>query len=179
MKFNDTTLPGAYLIELEPSRDARGSFARTFCEREFAAHGLETRFVQHSVSTTAQRGTLRGMHFQREPHGEAKLVRCVRGCVYDVMVDLRPGSKTFGRWEGFELNDQNGRALYLPQGLAHGFQTLSDDIELSYLISAFHDAGSAAGYRYDDAAFGIEWPLPVVSIAEKDLAWPAFQRASR
>ncbi len=175
MRFLPTTLQDAYLIEPEPARDERGAFARTFCEREFAAQGLQTRFVQHSSSSSVARGTLRGMHFQREPHTEVKLVRCVRGAICDVIVDLRPNSPTFRRWEAFELNAGNGRQLYIPRGFAHGFQTLADDTELSYLISAFYVAGASAGYRYDDPSFSIAWPLPVAVIADKDLAWPKFE----
>lgn len=174
MRFHPATLKGAYLIEPEPARDERGAFARTFCEREFAAQGLETRFVQHSSSSSVAKGTLRGMHFQREPHAEVKLVRCVRGGICDVIVDLRPGSPTFQRWEAFELSADNGRQLYIPKGFAHGFQTLVDDTELSYLISAYYVAGASAGYRHDDPAFGIAWPLSVTAIAGKDQAWPLF-----
>lgn len=176
MRFQKTSLQDACLIELDPHRDERGSFARTFCEREFATHGLQTRFVQHSTSCTVRRGTVRGMHFQRKPHAEAKLVRCVRGAVYDVIVDLRPGSLTSGKSAGFELTASNGCQLYIPNGFAHGFQTLTEDTELSYLISAYYEPGAAAGYRYDDPAFGIAWPLPVAMIAEKDLLWPKFDQ---
>ena len=161
MRFLPTTLKDAYLIEPEPARDERGAFARTFCEREFSVQGLETRFVQHSSSSSVARGTLRGMHFQREPHSEVKLVRCVRGGICDVIVDLRPDSPTFRRWEAFELNAENGRQLYIPPGFGHGFQTLVDDTELSYLISAHYVAGASTGYRYDDPSFSIDWPLPV------------------
>ena len=174
MKFHPTPLADACLVELEALRDERGAFARTFCVREFAAHDLETVFVQHSASTTTLAGTVRGMHFQREPHGEAKLVRCVRGAVFDVMVDLRPASPTYLRWAGFELSADNGRQLFIPNGFAHGFQTLTDDVELSYLISATYLPEASAGHRYDDPAFGIAWPRQVSVIADKDLAWPAF-----
>ena len=176
MKFLPTPLKDAWVIELEPSSDARGAFSRTFCEREFASNGLETRYPQHSVSYSRLKATLRGMHYQRAPHEEAKLVRCIRGSVYDVIIDARPASPTYGRWAGFELTAKNGRQLYVPQGFAHGFQTLEDDSELSYLISAFYSPDAASGYRYDDEAFAIKWPLPVSVIAEKDLAWPRFRR---
>lgn len=173
MRFTSTSLDGVMLIEPEPARDARGFFARTFCVREFGAQGLETSFVQHSLSFNAERGTLRGMHFQREPHGEVKVVTCVKGAIRDVLLDLRPGSPTCGRWEGFDLTAENRRSLYVPKGVAHGFQTLEPATEVSYLISAFHEPDAASGVRYDDAAFGIAWPLPVSVISDKDLAWPA------
>lgn len=154
--------------------DERGSFARTFCVREFSEAGLETSFVQHSSSCTRAKGTVRGMHFQRAPHEEVKLVRCVRGSVLDVIVDLRPQSPTYRKWAGFELSEQNRTQLYIPKGFAHGFQTLTDDVEILYLISAFHAPDAAAGYRYDDPAFDISWPLPITVMAAKDLAWPGF-----
>ncbi len=176
MKFHATTLQDARLIELEPHGDARGSFARTFCEEEFNEARLPIRFVQHNTSLSNAKGTLRGMHFQKVPHQEAKIVRCIRGAAFDVALDLRPASPTYLRWQGFELTQDNRRQLYIPEGFAHGFQTLADDTELSYLISAFHAPAAAAGYRYDDAAFAIDWPLPVAVVADKDLAWPPFPR---
>ncbi len=174
MLFQRTQLHDAWLIRLELLGDARGAFARTFCEREFAVHGLETRFVQHSRSISATCGTLRGMHFQRAPHEEVKLVSCVKGAIWDVIIDLRPHSPTFRRWQGFELTADNRDQLYVPQGFAHGFQTLSDDTEVHYLISAFYEPHASAGVRYNDPAFGIEWPLPVSVIADKDRNWPDF-----
>jgi dTDP-4-dehydrorhamnose 3,5-epimerase len=161
-------------VTLELKGDARGAFARSFCEKEFAANGLATRFVQHSRSISAARGTLRGMHFQRAPHEEAKLVSCVKGGIWDVIIDLRPDSPSFRRWQGFELTAGNRDQLYVPQGFAHGFQTLSDDTEVHYLISACYEADAAGGVRYDDPAFGIAWPLPVSVIADKDRNWPDF-----
>jgi dTDP-4-dehydrorhamnose 3,5-epimerase len=172
MKFYPTTLKDCWLIELEPVQDERGSFARTFCAREFSARGLQTSFPQHSVSKTVKRGTVRGMHFQRDPHGEAKLVRCVRGRIWDAVVDIRPNSPTFGRWQGFELCMENGRQLYIPEGFAHGYQTLTDDVEVSYLISTFYVPEAAWGIRYDDPAVQVAWPLPVSVISDKDRAWP-------
>jgi dTDP-4-dehydrorhamnose 3,5-epimerase len=174
MHFEKTQFDGAWLIVPEPVRDERGFFARTFCVRELAAHGLETAFVQHSASVSLKRGTLRGMHFQREPHGEVKIVTCVSGAILDVIVDLRPASPTFRQWQGFELSAENRHRLYIPKGLAHGFQTLTDDVEVNYLISAFYEPSAASGVRHDDPAFGIRWPLPVSVISEKDRSWPDF-----
>jgi len=172
MKFHPTTLNDCWLIELEPVRDQRGSFARTFCAREFFAWGLQTSFPQHSVSMTAKKGTVRGMHFQRDPDGEAKLVRCVRGRIFDAVVDIRPNSPTFGRWQGFELCMENGRQLYIPEGFAHGYQTLTDDVEVSYLISTFYVPEASWGIRHDDPAVQIAWPLPISVISDKDRSWP-------
>ncbi len=174
MIFTKTDLAGAWLVEPEPARDTRGWFARTFCEREFGAHGLETRFPQHSTSQNVQRGTLRGMHFQRAPHAEVKLVRCLKGAIWDVIIDLNPDSPTYRRWQGFELSAENMRQLYIPKGFAHGFQTLKDDCQIGYLISEFYAPDAAAGVRWDDSAFAIEWPLPVSEISDKDRAWPDF-----
>ena len=174
MKFVDTSLRDARLIELEPVWDTRGFIARTFCVEEFAAAGLETTFAQHSTSYSARRGTLRGMHFQIAPHEEVKLVRCTRGGVFDVIVDLRPGSPTYRQWTGYELTATNGRQLYIPKGFAHGFQTLDDDSEVAYLISTAYVPGALCGYRYDDPAFAIDWPLQVAVIADRDLAWPVL-----
>lgn len=178
MNFLPTDLEGARLIDLTPNRDARGFFARTFCEREFAEAGLHARFVQHSTSHTLRKGALRGMHFQRAPHAEIKLVSCLRGAIYDVIVDLRPTSPTFKRWQGFELSEENRRQLYIPEGFAHGFQTLADNCEVHYLISAFYAPEAAGGLRYDDPAFAIDWPLSVTDIADKDRAWPDFAASS-
>lgn len=178
MEFHSTKLAGAYLIELEPAQDSRGFFARTFCTEEFAAHRLETDFPQHSMSFSARTGTLRGMHYQREPGTEVKLVRCTRGAILDVIIDIRPKSPTYRHWQGFELSAANRRQLYIPKGFAHGFQTLSDDVEVSYLISAAYRPDLAGGLRYNDPAFGITWPLPVTEISEKDLRWPDFVQES-
>ena len=174
MLFRETKLQGVRLIEIEPARDERGFFARTFCTREFAAQGLETRFPQHSVSFTARAGSVRGMHFQRPPHEEVKLIRCVRGAIHDVLVDVRPSSPTYLRWEAYELTAENRRQLYVPAGVAHGFQTLTPDAEVAYLISAYHVPEAAEGFRHDDPAFGIAWPLPVADISARDRAWPDF-----
>ncbi|HEY7300655.1 MAG TPA: dTDP-4-dehydrorhamnose 3,5-epimerase [Xanthobacteraceae bacterium] len=174
MRFEAIALDGVWAVHPEPIRDNRGFFARTFCVNEFRAHGLEINFPQHSVSCSLLKGTVRGMHFQREPHSEVKLVGCVNGSIWDVVVDMRPRSSTFRQWRGFELSDENGLQLYIPKGFAHGFQTLSDDVRVNYLISEFHAPNAAGGVRYDDPAFGINWPLPVSVISDKDLLWPAF-----
>jgi dTDP-4-dehydrorhamnose 3,5-epimerase len=157
-----------------PVEDDRGYFARTFCVREYADHGLETRFVQHNTSYSSVRGTLRGMHFQRAPHGEVKVVSCLKGAIWDVIIDLRPDSPTYCRWEGFELTAENRRQIYIPVGFAHGFQTLCGDTETGYLISAFYAPTAASGVRYNDPIFAIDWPLPITAISEKDSAWPNF-----
>jgi dTDP-4-dehydrorhamnose 3,5-epimerase len=176
MEFQSTRFPDAYLVRLEAARDNRGFFARTFCVEEFAARGLETHYPQHSISFSARKGTLRGMHYQRDPHGEAKLVRCTQGAIFDVIIDIRPESPTYRQWQGFELSSMNGHQLYIPKGFAHGFQTLSGDVEVSYLISTPHAPGSASGIRHDDPTFGIRWPLSVTEISEKDLHWPDFSQ---
>ena len=174
MKFHSTKLRDVHLIQLEPARDDRGFFARTFCVEEFAAQGLETNFPQHSISFSARKGTLRGMHYQLEPHSEAKLVRCIQGVILDVIIDIRPDSSTYRCWQEFELSSANRHQLYIPKGFAHGFQTLSDDVEVNYLISTPYAPELARGIRYNDPAFGISWPQPVTEISEKDLRWPDF-----
>lgn len=171
MRFLETKLDGAWLIEPEPIRDSRGYFARTFCTRDFEERGLESRFVQHSRSFSATKGTLRGLHFQTAPHEEVKLVSCVSGAVYDVIVDLRPNSPTYRKWQGFELSADNKRQLYVPAGFAHGFQTLTDEAELNYLISAFYEPAASTGISYDDPALGVTWPLPVSVISDRDKSW--------
>ena len=175
MLFRSTGLAGVRLIDLEPARDERGLFARTFCTRELAAQGLETGFVQHSISVTERVGSVRGMHFQKSPHEEVKLLRCIRGAMHDVLIDIRTDSPTYGRWEAYELTAENRRQLYVPAGLAHGFQTLLPDTEVGYLISAFYAPAAAAGIRHDDPAFAIAWPLPVADISPKDRAWPDWR----
>ena len=175
MIFAATRLQDAWLIDIERREDERGFFARTWCRQELAAHGLDTEIAQESLSFNRHRGTLRGLHFQRPPHDETKIVRCTRGAIFDVIVDLRPHSPTFRRWQGFELTGENRRALYLPKGFAHGFQTLADHAEIAYQISTFYAPEAAGGYRYDDAAFGIVWPLPATVISGRDLGWPAFE----
>ena len=174
MQFQTTNLFGAWLIQLEPVRDSRGFFARTFCVEEFAAQGLETNFLQHSISFSELKGTLRGMHYQREPHSEVKVVRCLSGAIWDVIIDLRAQSPTYGCWQGFELSGSNGLQLYIPKGFAHGFQTLTEKAEVGYLISELYVPAASSGVRYDDPSFGVTWPLPVSEISEKDRNWPDF-----
>lgn len=174
MRFLPTDFADAVLIEPVAAADARGRFERSFCAREFAAAGLESAFVQHSQSWSALRGTLRGMHFQQWPHGEIKLVRCLRGRIWDVIIDLRRSSPTFRRWQGFELSSDNRSQLYVPEGFAHGFQTLCDDVEVGYMMSAPHAPDSACGVRHDDPAFDIPWPLPITAISPRDRSWPDF-----
>ena len=174
MRFSPTGLQDAWLIQLDPARDERGFFARTFCVNEFRAHGLEANFQQHSTSCSYSKATLRGMHFQRAPYGEVKLVRCLSGAIWDVIIDLRLESPTFRQWRGFELSAENQDQLYIPMGFAHGFQTLSDNAQVNYLISELYTPDAASGVRYDDPAFGIAWPLPVSAISEKDRHWPDF-----
>lgn len=175
MKFHDTELADARLIEPERHSDDRGYFARVACVAEFAAAGIEADYPQASVSHNARAGTLRGMHFQRPPHAEAKVVRVTRGAVFDVIIDLRPQSPTFRRWQGFELGVENGRMLYIPKGFAHGFQTLEDETDVLYLITPAFVPGHGDGVRFDDPAFAIDWPRPVRVIAEKDRSWPLFE----
>jgi dTDP-4-dehydrorhamnose 3,5-epimerase len=177
MRFLETTVSGAFLIEPDPVGDARGTFMRLFCAREFSSHGLETNFPQHSLSYSATAGTLRGMHFQGPPHEEVKVVRCSAGAIFDVVLDLRPASPTFGLWQGFELSAENRHQLYIPKGCAHGFQSLCDDVEVSYLISQFYTPAAASGVRYDDPCFAINWPRPLVVISDKDRAWPDYRSA--
>ncbi|HMO83455.1 MAG TPA: dTDP-4-dehydrorhamnose 3,5-epimerase [Lacipirellulaceae bacterium] len=174
MKFTATALPGVLVIDLERFTDERGYFARTFCRKEFAAHGLDPLVAQSATSFTARRGTLRGLHFQRPPHAEAKLVRCVRGAIWDVAVDLRPDSPTFKRWVATELNAAAQRSHYLPTGCAHGFITLTDDVEVCYQMSAHHEPAAATGVRWDDPAFAIAWPFAPLLLSERDRAWPDF-----
>jgi dTDP-4-dehydrorhamnose 3,5-epimerase len=174
MQFDPTTLCDAWLVQLELIRDQRGFFARTFCVEEFASRSLETTYPQHSISYTVRQGSLRGMHYQRDPHSEAKVVRCVKGTICDVIIDIRPDSSTYRKWEKFELSSESGRLLYIPKGFAHGFQTLCDDVEVHYLISSPYEPKSAWGIRYDDPIFSISWPLPITEISDKDLNWPDF-----
>lgn len=174
MIFSDTGLEGALRIDLDRHEDRRGWFARTFCENEFAARGLPTRFVQTNLSFTRRAGTLRGLHWQASPHAEDKLVRCLRGAIWDAIVDLRPGSPTFGRWIGITLDDVNQRMLLVPRGFAHGFVTLCDETFVHYQMSTPHVPEAARGARHDDPAFRIEWPVPVTCVSDRDRNWPAY-----
>jgi dTDP-4-dehydrorhamnose 3,5-epimerase len=176
MKFTPTQLPGAVLIETQPHQDDRGWFARTYCEREFEAQGLPSRMVQANLSLTRRTGTLRGLHWQSAPHEEDKLVRCVRGAIWDAIVDIRPASPSYCKWLGVELSESNGRMLLVPRGFAHGFVTLTDDAAVHYLMSLFYAPDAARGARHDDPAFGIEWPVPVRDMSDKDRTWPDFAR---
>lgn len=175
MIFRETPLAPSFLISPERREDERGYFARTFCVKEFAAYGLPTEVQQCNVSFNRMKGTVRGMHFQRPPAAEAKLVRCTRGAIFDVMVDLRPDSPTFCQWYGAELTAGNGDALFVPEGFAHGFQTLQDDSELFYQMFALYSPEHADGVRWNDPAFGIRWPLPVSTIAERDRTYPLLR----
>jgi dTDP-4-dehydrorhamnose 3,5-epimerase len=172
VRFIGTKLAGAFIIEPESAEDARGFFARTFCAREFGEHGLVAHFVQCSLSLSHRRGTLRGLHFQRRPAGEVKLVRCAVGALWDVIVDLRRDSPTYLQHLGVELTGRNRRALYVPQMFAHGSQSLEDDTEIFYQISEYHTPDLACGLRYNDPKLGIQWPLPVSALSERDAGWP-------
>lgn len=174
MIFTETALSGAYVIDLEPMQDERGLFARTWCRKEFEANGLDVTWVQSSISVNKRRGTLRGMHYQATPNEEIKLVCCTMGAIYDVIVDLRPDSPTYCQHVAVTLSAENHRAVYIPKEFAHGFLTLKDQSEVLYQMSEFHAPASARGFRWDDSAFVIKWPEPVVVMSEKDRAWPAF-----
>jgi dTDP-4-dehydrorhamnose 3,5-epimerase len=176
MIFRKTALKGACIIELEPHGDELGQFVRTWCRDEFRRHGIETAFVQSAVSTNELRGTLRGLHWQVAPHEEAKLVRCARGAIYDVIVDIRPDSPTFGQWLGLTLTAGAQLMLFVPVGFAHGFQTLEDDTEVGYQLSTAYAPSAARGLRFDDPALAIDWPLPVSRISDRDRSWPPLQR---
>lgn len=175
MLFTETNLRGAYLIDIEQRQDERGFFARAWCQQEFEDHGLVARVVQANISYNKRAGTLRGMHYQKAPYAETKLVRCVRGAIYDVIIDLRPDSPTYMQWLGVELTAENYRMLYVPEGFAHGFQTLADNTEVTYQVSQFYTPGAEGGLRYDDPAFKIEWPVAVRVISEKDRNWPDYE----
>ena len=172
MKFIETRLKGAFIIEPERLEDERGFFARTFCQKEFEAHGLNSKIVQCNISYNKRKGTLRGMHYQAAPMAEAKLVSCTRGAIYDVIIDLRPKSPTYCQWIADELNTENRKMIYILEGFAHGFQTLEDDTEVFYHMSEFYSPEHARGVRWDDPVFGIEWPLNTKIISEKDKNYP-------
>jgi dTDP-4-dehydrorhamnose 3,5-epimerase len=172
MIFHPTTLKDAFVIELEKRGDDRGFFARTMCRQEFGSHGLDTDYVQQNTSVSAHAGTIRGMHYQLPPHTEAKLVRCIEGEIVDIIVDLRRDSPSFMKHEKFTLSDRNRRQLYVPRGFAHAFQAISDNVEVSYLVSAAYAPAAERGLRFSDPRLGIEWPLPVTVISDKDASWP-------
>ncbi len=175
MRFLETNITGARVIDPTPHGDERGRFMRAWCTREFAEHGLDFLPVQANMGYSVRRGTTRGMHFQAEPAPEAKLVRCTRGAIFDVVLDLRPGSSSYGNWYGIELSAANGRMIYVPEHCAHGYQTQEDDTEMYYMTSAFYTPGAVRGARFDDPAFGIQWPLPVTLVSEQDLNWPLME----
>jgi len=177
MIFRATRLSGAYIIEPERLEDQRGFFARAWCAREFEAHGLVFRPVQANMSYNRTKGTLRGMHYQVLPYAESKLIRCTRGTILDVIIDLRPDSTTYCEWIGVELTAENYQSLYVPECFAHGFQTLADDTEVTYHVSQFYTPAAERGIRFDDPAFGIRWPLEVNVISDKDQGWPDYQRS--
>ncbi len=176
MNFIETELKGVFLIEPNRFEDERGFFASSFSSREFEKHGLTGCFVENNISHSRRRSTLRGLHYQAAPHGQAKLVRCTQGSIFDVAVDIRPGSPTFRKWVGHELSAENRLMMYLPGDVAHGFQTLQDDTEVFYQVSDFYAPDASRGLRWDDPAFGVEWPLdgPPIIIA-RDAAYPDFQ----
>ncbi len=180
MRYRESPLAGCWILEDEPILDERGAFARTFDAEEFAAHGLAATVSQTNLSHNRVRGTLRGLHYQAEPHGEPKLVRCVRGAIFDVAVDLRADSPTHGRWHAEELTAANGRSLYIPAGMAHGFQTLADDCEVLYLMGHRYVAEAARGVRWDDPAFAIGWPDAggARTISERDRSYPDYVPAA-
>jgi dTDP-4-dehydrorhamnose 3,5-epimerase len=175
MIFHETSLQGTFVIEPELKEDERGFFARAWCQRELAAHGLNPNVVQANLSYNRHRDTLRGLHYQKAPYEEVKLVRCFRGAIYDVIVDLRQASATYLQWTAVPLSAQNRHMIYIPEGFAHGFQTLEDDTELFYLMTQFHTPGAEAGARWDDPAFGVRWPEAERRvISAKDRSWPPF-----
>ncbi len=174
MKFRQSKVPGVFLIELEKIEDERGFFARTFCKKEFLEHGLNPRVVQCSTSFNKHKGTLRGMHYQVAPHKEAKLVRCIRGAIYDVLVDLRSDSPAYKRYDAFELTADNRRMVYVPEGVAHGFQTLAPESEVFYQMSEFYEPVAARGVRWNDAAFAISWPPDERVMNERDQNYADF-----
>jgi dTDP-4-dehydrorhamnose 3,5-epimerase len=178
MIFTESPLPGVFLVDLAPIADERGFFARAYCDEEFAAKGLSTELRQCSVSYNTRKGTLRGLHYQRPPHEEHKLVRCTSGAIFDVVVDIRPQSSHYRRWFGTQLTAQNRRSLFIPPGFAHGFITLSDDAEVYYMISVPHAAEYAQGFRWNDPAFSIQWPLVPSVISPRDAACPLLDASA-
>ncbi|HCI53987.1 MAG TPA: dTDP-4-dehydrorhamnose 3,5-epimerase [Gallionella sp.] len=171
MKFQSIPLEGAFLVSLEKRCDERGVFARTYCKNEFAAHGIAVDIMQSNISTNKCAGIVRGMHFQRAPHAEVKLVRCIHGAIFDVIVDIRKNSLTYGQWYGVELSEDNGLMIVVPEGFAHGYQALSDGATAFYMVSTVYAPEAEGGLRYDDPALGIKWPLPVTEVSDKDRQW--------
>lgn len=176
MRFTETKLKGAYMLELEKINDERGFFSRVWCKREFKTYGLNTDLAQASIALSTKRGTLRGMHYQLPPYEEVKLIRCYKGAIYDVIVDLRPDSRTFKEWYGAELKGNDYKMIYVPHGFAHGYQTLEDNTEVLYFISQFYTPEYYTGVRWNDPAFGIKWPITKdIIISEKDKSFPDFR----
>lgn len=179
MQFRETKVEGAKVIDPTPHQDGRGRFFRAWCAAEFAEHKLDFVPVQANLGFSTSTGTVRGMHYQAAPACEAKLVRCTKGAIFDVVLDLRMGSPSYGAWYGVELSADNGRMLFLPEGCAHGYQTLQDDTEMYYMTSAFYTPGAAHGVRFNDPAFSIKWPLAVTLVSEQDRNWPLLAAANR
>lgn len=178
MRFTETPISGAWLVDLDRMEDERGFFARAWSAREFADRGLATVFPDVNFSLSTRKGTIRGMHYQKSPHEEAKFVRCVRGALFDVVIDLRPGSPTFLKWAGFEIRASEYRAIYVPPGCAHGIQSLEDHTEMLYMVSACYQPAAEAGIRWNDPFFGVEWPdVGERIVSEKDQSWPDFSNS--
>ena len=176
MRFTETHISGAWVIDPDPHEDARGRFMRAWCAREFAEHGLDFLPVQANMGFSLRKGTVRGMHFQKAPALEAKLVRCTRGTIFDVVLDLRPESPSCGQWSGVELSPENGRMLYVPEHCAHGYQTLVECTEIYYMTSGFYAPNLVQGVRFDDPAFGVQWPTVATAVSEQDRNWPLVRR---
>jgi dTDP-4-dehydrorhamnose 3,5-epimerase len=174
--FNECKIPRAYVIEPSPHKDERGRFMRAWCVKEFSEHGIDFVPLQANMGYSLNKGTIRGMHFQTEPAVEAKLVRCTRGSMFDVVLDLRPASATYCQWHGVELSAENGSMLYLPEGCAHGYQTLEDNTEMLYMTSAYYTPSAVRGARFDDPVFQIQWPLDLSAISDQDRNWPLFEQ---
>lgn len=179
MQFRESPIAGVWVIDPDSREDERGRFFRAWCSREFVEHGIDFQPVQANMGYSARKGTLRGMHFQIEPAPEAKLIRCTRGSMFDVALDMRANSPTQGQWYGTNLSAANGRMLFLPPGYAHGYQTLEDGTEMHYMTSQVYSPNACRGARFDDPAYGIEWPLPVTAMSEQDLNWPLSDLAAR
>lgn len=179
MRFHELSVHGAFLIEPEFHVDERGRFARAWCRREFAREGLDVEFVQANMARTRKAGTIRGLHYQETPHSEAKLLRCTKGAIFDVIVDVRQGSETYMEWEGLQLDAEDAFQVFVPAGCAHGYQVLRDGSEVFYLVSAFYAPEAERGFRYDDPALAIDWPREPIGVSEKDRSWPPFSRSSR
>ena len=179
MLFSETPLSGCYVIEPERMQDHRGFFTRVWCQKELEQRGLKTEVRQSNVGFSLRKGTLRGLHYQQAPHAEVKIVRCTRGAMFDVVVDLRPQSPTHKHWFGVELTEDNGKMIYVPEGFAQGYMTLADNTEMNYHTSNFFDRESASGVRYDDSAFGIKWPIEVSVISEQDTKWQNYGSAGK